>query len=119
MRHDDRGFSLFEILIAFTIMTVVLAAIIPGQARLLGRTVTEESRLLAQDYAFSLISELELEEPPEVSSEQRAYRQWTVVTDIRPVSADVFVKPVVSISVRILSLTGTELAYVETLRSSE
>jgi prepilin-type N-terminal cleavage/methylation domain-containing protein len=73
-----RGFSLFEVLIAFTIMSMVLVALIPGQARLLGRATEADQRALAFDYALSRALELGVTEPLRIGSEIEQYREWDI-----------------------------------------
>jgi prepilin-type N-terminal cleavage/methylation domain-containing protein len=56
MNSRRAGYSLLEVLIAFAIMSLVLAVLLPGQSRLLGRAVSANETLLARDYAESLIA---------------------------------------------------------------
>ena len=74
------GYSLFEVLIAFTIMTIVLAALIPGQARLMTRANDADTRLLAYDYALSHMASLGISRPIANGVVQSSYRDWIVVT---------------------------------------
>jgi len=75
-----RGYSLFEVLIAFTIMTIVLAALLPGQARLMTRANDADTRLLAFDYALSHMASLGISTPITDGVVQSSYRDWIVVT---------------------------------------
>lgn len=52
------GYSVFEVLIAFTIMSLVLSALLPGQAKLLSQALESESALLAHDVALSRLARL-------------------------------------------------------------
>jgi general secretion pathway protein I len=76
------GYSLLEVLVAFTIMAMVLAALIPGQANLLRRTTENEARLLATDYAASRIDRLGVSEPFDPGRREHSYRNWRAVEDV-------------------------------------
>jgi type II secretory pathway pseudopilin PulG len=76
------GYSLLEVLLAFVIMTVVLAALIPGQAQLLNRASLQEDRLLAFDYALSRAARLGIETPLEIGASEEIYRDWLITTNI-------------------------------------
>lgn len=54
MRRDRQGFSLLEVLIAFAIMAMVFAALLPGQSDLLTRAHRSNDELLAADILASL-----------------------------------------------------------------
>lgn len=79
------GYSLLEVLVAFAILTMVLAVLLPGKTALLTRLPEKEERFLASDYALSRLARLEAEgftsevRPGEV---REAYRGWQVVTQI-------------------------------------
>lgn len=47
------GYSILEVLIAFAVMSMTLAVLLPGQTQLLGRAATASERALAHDYALS------------------------------------------------------------------
>lgn len=71
------GYSLIEVIVAFAVMSAVLAVLIPGQAQLLGRVGTASERVLAQDYAFSILEEASVldvspGDPP------RQFRDWDI-----------------------------------------
>ncbi len=111
------GYSLFEVLIAFVIMTLILSALIPGQARLLGRAIAQEERMLAQDYALSRLALLDLEKPLTVRTSDETYRDWSVNTNItagRPLSETATYQ----IDITVRNGQGMLLAAVETVRVS-
>ena len=61
------GYSIIEVLIAFAVMSMPLAVLLPGQTRLLGRAGTAAERALAHDYALSrrdMVGVLGAETPP-------------------------------------------------------
>ncbi|NSX56918.1 type IV pilus modification PilV family protein [Parasulfitobacter algicola] len=72
------GYSLLEVLIAFAVMSLVLAALLPGQAKLLSRTTEADRRLLAQDYALSRLDQIGITTPLEIGQMTQNYRNWTV-----------------------------------------
>jgi type II secretory pathway pseudopilin PulG len=76
------GYSLLEVLLAFVIMTVLLAALLPGQAQLLNRASLQEGRLLAFDYALSRAASLGIATPLEIRASEEIYRDWLITTDI-------------------------------------
>lgn len=78
------GYSLFEVLVAFAVMTAVLAVLLPGQSRLLGRAAGSEDRVLAKDVALSELDRIGLDLPLEPGEESRAYRNWTVTHRLSP-----------------------------------
>lgn len=49
------GYSILEVLIAFAIMSMTLAVLLPGQTQLLGRAGSAAERALAHDLALSRI----------------------------------------------------------------
>ncbi|MDO6591939.1 hypothetical protein DS901_02505 [Loktanella sp. D2R18] len=78
------GYSLLEVLIAFVILTLVLAALLPGQARLLGRATVQEQQLLAHDYALSQVAAIGTSTPPDIGTTENTYRNWDITTTIAP-----------------------------------
>lgn len=52
------GYSILEVLIAFAVMSMTLAILLPGQTQLLGRAGTAANTALAHDLALSRIETL-------------------------------------------------------------
>ncbi|WP_208353092.1 type IV pilus modification PilV family protein [Pseudaestuariivita rosea] len=110
------GYSLLEVLIAFAVMSLVLAALLPGQAKLLSRTVEADQRLLAQDYALSRLDQIGITTSLEIGQLTQTYRSWTVeevITEL-PVQDDAI--PLLQIRVTISTNDGTVLATVDSIR---
>ena len=78
MTSQRAGFSLFEVLISFAILALVLTALIPGQAQLLGRADESDQRALALEYAFSRSAALSIVEPLRIGQRRDQYRDWAV-----------------------------------------
>ena len=113
------GYSLLEVLVAFAVMSMVLAVLIPGQARLFRRADEAGEILLAHDLAASRIARLGLELPLDPGSNESEWREWRIVeetVDLDPVEGQM---PVRLIRVEVFSATGASLARVESLRAMQ
>ena len=110
------GYSLVEVLIAFVIMTLVLSALIPGQAALLGRTSAMEDRLLAHDYALSYAARLGQDIPFEIGTTTQTYRNWRINTTIAPGDPIGATTPTRMATITVFDLRGAELASFTTLQ---
>ena len=113
MSNPKQGFSLFEVLIAFAIMTMVLAVLLPGQTRFLERLDPAEERVLALDYAISLseVAMLDINEP--LQNPAFIYRDWLVAQSIEPqtIGPD-------RLRIEVKAADGTLLAELEALFDS-
>ena len=78
MRNWKAGYSLFEVLVAFAIMSLVLSALLPGQTRLLQRVGTADEQALATDYANSLASLAAVTHVSQWHDDVFDYRNWRV-----------------------------------------
>ncbi|MGB3317050.1 MAG: type II secretion system protein [Albidovulum sp.] len=76
------GYSLLEVLVAFAIMSIVLATILPGQSRMLRAAARYEEKLMAEDYAISRLERLGLSDQITPGTTQDTYRDWTVITRV-------------------------------------
>lgn len=72
------GYTLFEVLVAFAIMALVLAVLLPRQTLLLQRTVGLQDRAMAQELALSELARLGGELPVRAGSETDAYGPWQI-----------------------------------------
>ena len=70
------GYSLFEVLVAFAVMAVVLAVLLPGQLAMIQRTDLSAKRALAQEYALSRLEIARVTENWPTGRE--TYRRWTL-----------------------------------------
>lgn len=88
MKNRAAGYSLFEVLIAFSIMALVLAVLVPGQARLMGRVKDIDERALAKDYALSRLALLSVSLPLRVAETSDRYRDWQIAQRVTDHSFD-------------------------------
>lgn len=72
------GYSVFEVLVAFTVMSLVLAVLVPGQTQLLRRAQNGPEKLLAQDLAYSRIATLGVSRSIEEGVSQTQDGPWTI-----------------------------------------
>lgn len=119
MSHQRAGYSFFEVLIAFAILTMVLSALVPGQARLLSRVNQQDQKFLAQDYAFSLLAQIGVTGPISSGTSTDTYHDWHVILDVSETVLDGHETPLLKIVIDVQSQGGKTLARVETLRSVE
>ena len=71
-----------EVLVAFVIMSIVLSALLAGQARTFGATTQTRADLLAYDLALSTIDLIGLERPFETGTTTVQNEDWTVVATV-------------------------------------
>lgn len=98
------GYSILEVLIAFAVMSMTLAVLLPGQTQLLGRAGTAAERALAHDLALSRI---EIARVLEVAATTEIYEDWR----INHMARDVLGQRKVTVSV--MSASGRTLAEVK------
>ncbi|KNG93785.1 type IV pilus modification PilV family protein [Pseudaestuariivita atlantica] len=84
MTRRRAGYSLFEVLLAFAIMALVLAALLPGQARLLNRNEASVRSGLAMDLALSHLALMGVAEPLTVGETRQRHGAWTVTRAVVP-----------------------------------
>ncbi|WP_322892202.1 MULTISPECIES: type IV pilus modification PilV family protein [unclassified Yoonia] len=111
------GYSLLEVLIAFVILTVILAALIPGQSQLLIRATMQEQQSLAHDYALSRIALLGTAEPLALGIVEDRYRDWSVIIDVQASDMISTVTEIFQITVTIRDMQNRQMAKVKTLRA--
>lgn len=107
------GYSVFDVLVAFAIMSLVLAALLPGQAKLLSRASETDNVLLAQDFALSRLAELRALEPVPGQAAQM-FGEWTLTERItRKMSNTTLGVDVFDVTIVVSDASGAELARVE------
>lgn len=117
MNANRAGYSLFEVLIAFAIMSMMLAVLIPGQARVFARSADADTRFLATDYALSVLEEIGVSQPLQIGEVQQTFDDWRVlITANETTLSDDTQMPVQHITVQILSSGGQSLAEISTVR---
>jgi len=114
MRHRNAGYSLFEVLLAFAIMAMILSVLLPRQTDMLTRMRNVDAQALAQDYAMSRIALLSISEPLLPGTMTDSYRSWTVVEDITSMSIAGTELTALNIKINVQDRRGTVLAEVET-----
>lgn len=105
------GYSVFEVLIAFIIMAMVLAVLIPGQARMLLRASETDATVLAQDLAISRMAHFGVSRPVEIGEATSVHGDWQVVENVVPEGDNLAI-----IEVTVLSDRGKVLASITTTR---
>lgn len=109
------GYSILEVLVAFVIMTMVLITLVPGQARLLGRAKVAQERVLAYDYAVSVMEEAALLGRSSAMSQAHEHRSWQVSTRLEPLAPVDDAPAQTRISVEIRASNGALLAQTQSL----
>lgn len=115
---ERSGYSVFEVLIAFTIMSMVLAALLPGQAKLLARAYENEARILAFDLAQSTLARLD--ELGEVTIGQTSFQngQFRVTQGVLPSASRTDSLQILDVTIAVEDVDGRVLAQIAVERSS-
>jgi len=114
MRQSRAGYSLFEVLIAFAILAMVLSVLIPGQARYLTRTKSSQERVLAADYAQSVLERSGISDPLDSPEDSFTYRTWQVTRRVEPLPGT---PPQLRVTVEVQDAAGKALATLDAPRS--
>jgi Tfp pilus assembly protein PilV len=102
------GYSVFEVLIAFAIMAMVLSALLPGQAKLLARATASDDKILAYDFALSRLAQLAVAQPLEAGNSTTEEGDWKAVESVIAVAEENATR--FDLSVSIETQDGRELA---------
>lgn len=105
------GYSLFEVLIAFAVMAMVLVVLVPGQAKLLARASDTDDRALAFDLALSHMARLGISEPLAFGGTTSQHGRWEALIAVVP-SGD----GLADITVQVRGRNGNLLAQATTTR---
>jgi len=84
--NNRSGNSLFEVLIAFAIMSMVLVALIPNQSSLLARSTDQNNTSLAYEYLLSKQAEILTNPASNTSSQTHIYWDWHINYEVSPSS---------------------------------
>jgi len=120
IQNRQKGYSLFEVLIAFFIMSSVLAALLPTNVSLFSSMNRTQERLLAQDYAQSRLATLGISRPLRSGSEQGSYSEiwiWRESIELVPhgsADQDIFEAEVTIVSKK----SGLEIVRYTVLKAS-
>lgn len=118
MTRRRAGYSLFEVLLSFAIMSMVLAVILPRQSGLLGRVALIDERHLAHDYALSRLDRLGLSDPLTPGIITQYYRGWRVTQSISDMAQpDLQGRRQLRVFVTVQTASGAELATVASTRA--
>lgn len=112
MRNLNKGYSLFEVLIAFAIMAMVLTALVPGQAKMLARASDADARSLAFDLALSRVAHLGVSKPLVLGETTSQQDTWNVIEQVTPANG-----AQLDIQIRVVAESGKVLAEVTTTRA--
>jgi len=110
------GYSLLEVLVAFTIMAGVLAVLLPAQMNILRRASGGEEAFLAASYAQSRIDRLGVSDPILAGISVDTYRDWLIETDILFVEGRDDIPAHALASVKVKDDTGRLLATLKTIK---
>ena len=99
--NSRSGYSILEVLIAFAVMSMTLAVLLPGQTQLLGRAGTASERALAHDLALS-----RLEAVPHlgIGPATEPYEDWRIEQVVEDLQGQR------RVTVRVMSANGRVLA---------
>lgn len=114
MTHRS-GYSVFEVLVAFAIMALVLSALLPGQARLLMRATSSDDAVLGHDLALSRLATRSVVGPWVAGETTTAHGAWQSVEQITSGETIGSVTRY-DLTVTILNADGREIARATTLR---
>lgn len=113
------GYSLLETMVAFAITAMVLAVVLPAQGRLLARGDLDSQRLLANDYALSLLAEYSVMDNVMPGTEAFLYRDWSIEVAIVLAESNLEDIDVYEVSVEVSDRRARALATAQTFMLGE
>ncbi|WP_170328191.1 prepilin-type N-terminal cleavage/methylation domain-containing protein [Ruegeria arenilitoris] len=113
------GYSLFEVLIAFAVMTMVLSAILPHQAKFLERSSSSFRRAEAADIAYSRLSELGVSRAVSPGESSDWVEDWTLYQRIEPYSVTASDVDLAEVTVEVRNAAGGVLFQAVEIRVLE
>lgn len=112
------GYSLFEVMIAFAILSLVLSILVPGQTKLLSRATQVDQQLLALDFAYSRLDKLRVIAPLSLGQTTYEYRDWRIHQTVsRSLDLTDATASVVFVKLDIMSKSGKSIAEIQTYMS--
>lgn len=111
------GYSLFEVLVAFAVMTMVLSVVLPRQAEFLERSTTSSQRAIAADIAYSRLSELSVTRDLSPGESADIVGDWTLSQRVEPHFMMDSEIDLVEIAIEILDRTGNVLFQTSEIRA--
>lgn len=87
MTRGSPGYSLLEALVAFAVMSAVLAVLIPASTRLLARSAEAEARFLAREVALSRLAALGVAEALSLGTTESGEGPWRAVLTVEEETA--------------------------------
>jgi type II secretory pathway pseudopilin PulG len=115
----SKGFSVLEVLIAFGVMTTVLAILLPANLDLLRRDGVAQDRLMALDYAHSRLDELGIARPLASGEFEESLGGWTIIERQSLQEAAEGALRYIHIAIEINDESGRQLAAVSSVRLAE
>ncbi|MHA6268371.1 prepilin-type N-terminal cleavage/methylation domain-containing protein [Aliiroseovarius sp. CAU 1755] len=112
------GYSLLEVLIAFAVMAVVLAVVLPGQSTQLRLAGKAQDRFLATSYAQSRLDQLGVTEELLVGHIRETYRDWEIEVNVSAVQGQSGSPEYYQVEIQIMDRAGRLLATHETVKVS-
>lgn len=114
MTSRRAGYSLFEVLLAFAIMAMILSVLLPRQTDMLRRIQAVDAQALAHDYAMSRLALATVVGPLNAGTTTDTYRAWTVTETIQNAPLGGTNLSAWTVRVVIEDATGTPLAEAQT-----
>lgn len=104
---------MFEVLIAFAVMTMILSVLLPRQTDMLARMRAVDDRALALDYAMSRLDMLHVTalQPGQTTE---TYRAWSVTQGVISGTLQGAQLQVMDVRIEVTDARGTLLAQIET-----
>lgn len=113
---SHRGYSVFEVLVAFAIMAMVLSALLPGQTRWLVRASDADDVLLAEDVGRSRLALLRAGPLPPIGSTRTTDGPFTSHETVEP-AIEAEGGATLVLTVRIETMDGRLLATLRDIRN--
>ena len=111
LKQND-GYTTLEVLVAFSVMLIVLATMLPGQSQLFVDRNKARLELLATDLAHSHLATFGVTEPPRAGTQTMVFENWTIVKHVEVVHTPVINGDTFKVSIEVTGPDGAQLALV-------